>query len=146
MIAWADRPRSGSASLSTYANSASYFRLSEKFTNPTLFGTSISPYDIIQGQISDCYWITACSAAGDDIPSRVKGLFVNSAYSSEGLFAINLYIRGKRRVVTIDDYLPFVNGNLIFNRKTSDADFWAVLLEKAFAKINGNYEYINWGW
>jgi hypothetical protein len=43
--------------------------------------------------------------------------------------------------ITIDDYIPFVNGRLIFENKSAvNGNFWAVLLEKAFAKITGNYE------
>jgi Calpain family cysteine protease len=56
-------------------------------------------------------------------------------------------------IITIDDYVPFYNGNLIFERvsandagKANDMNIWSVLLEKAFAKITGNYEYINYGW
>jgi hypothetical protein len=52
--------------------------------------------------------------------------------------------------ITIDDYLPFYNGNLIFSAQSSsssgDLNIWAALLEKTFAKIMGNYENINYGW
>jgi hypothetical protein len=46
--------------------------------------------------------------------------------------------------ITIDDYLPFYNGALIFEAQSSsgsgDNNIWAALLEKTFAKITGNYE------
>lgn len=52
--------------------------------------------------------------------------------------------------ITIDDYLPFYNGNLIFANQASsssnDMNIWAALLEKSFAKVMGNYEAINEGW
>ena len=49
--------------------------------------------------------------------------------------------------ITIDDYLPFYNGNLIFaGASYVDNNIWAPILEKAFAKVFGNYEYINDGW
>lgn len=32
------------------------------------------------------------------------------------------------------------------NRSPPEGDLWATIIEKAFAKINGNYENINWGW
>jgi hypothetical protein len=32
------------------------------------------------------------------------------------------------------------------NRKAPDGDMWGVMFEKIWAKINGNYEYINYGW
>lgn len=73
-------------------------------------------------------------------------MFVNTKYPAEGLIAMNLYIRGKKTVVVVDDYMPFVSGGLIFNRKPSGNNLWGVILEKAFAKINGNYENINFGY
>lgn len=43
--------------------------------------------------------------------------------------------------ITIDDYVPFVNNKLIFlNKSPKNGNLWGALLEKAFAKITGNYE------
>lgn len=76
----------------------------------------------------------------------MKKVFVNQAYPGEGLIALRLFVRGKPTVVTIDDYLPFMGSSLVFARRSSDGDFWMGLLEKAFAKVNGNYENIGGGW
>ena len=59
---------------------------------------------------------------------------------------MNMYMRGRPWVLTIDDYLPFYNGALLLEQRNSDANFWAQLYEKAYAKINCNYENINAGW
>jgi len=59
---------------------------------------------------------------------------------------VKLFIRGKKTLITIDDYMPFVSGGLIFNRKPAGNNVWGIVLEKAFAKINGNYENINFGY
>ena len=49
--------------------------------------------------------------------------------------------------ITIDDYLPFYNGNVLFAGANGiDKNIWAPLLEKAVAKLVGNYEYTNYGW
>lgn len=32
------------------------------------------------------------------------------------------------------------------NRQPPDSDYWAIVIEKAWAKVNGNYENINYGW
>ena len=49
--------------------------------------------------------------------------------------------------ITIDDYLPYYYGNLLFAAESvADNNIWEALLEKTFAKINGNYENINYGW
>ena len=52
-------------------------------------------------------------------------------------------------IVTIDDYLPFYNGGLLFLHYTSyngDNNYWAPLMEKAAAKVFANYENLNYGW
>jgi len=60
---------------------------------------------------------------------------------------LNLYIRGRPWTVTIDDYLPLYNGGIIFaGGSQNDLNIWGALLEKAMAKVFGNYEYINYGW
>ena len=84
---------------------------------------------------------------GEDAASgRMKSLFLTQSANKAGIYAMKLYIRGLPTVVVVDDYLPFYGSNLIFDRMPSDSSMWSVLLEKAFAKINGNYEYINYGW
>ena len=79
-------------------------------------------------------------------PSRITNLFVNSGYPKEGLIALNLHVKGKPAVITIDDYLPFEGSNLYFAMQGSDGSFWAPFIEKAFAKLEGNYENIQGGW
>lgn len=59
---------------------------------------------------------------------------------------MKLFIKGKPEVITIDDYLPFYGNMVFFARRATDGDFWVSYLEKAFAKVNGNYEAIGGGW
>jgi hypothetical protein len=73
--------------------------------------------------------------------SRIKNIFLTDTYNNEGIFALNLYIRGRPMTITLDDYIPLYNGNMIFlNKSARNGNFWAAILEKAFAKITGNYE------
>ena len=39
-----------------------------------------------------------------------------------------------------------MGGGLVFDRRPGSGDIWGPLLEKTFAKLNGNYEAINYGW
>ena len=53
--------------------------------------------------------------------------------------------------VIVDDYLPIKkqsDGSVasIFSKQSADGDVWMMLLEKAFAKLMGNYELTNGGW
>jgi hypothetical protein len=51
---------------------------------------------------------------------------------------------GHWKEVIIDDRLPTVDGKLMFMQIVSD-EFWAVLLEKAYAKFYGSFEAIEGG-
>lgn len=78
--------------------------------------------------------------------NRIKDIFINQQYPNEGLVAVKLFIKGKPEVITIDDYLPLYNSYPLFARRSGDGDFWMAFLEKAFAKVNGNYDSISSGW
>ena len=79
--------------------------------------------------------------------SRIDEVFITDNYpNSAGILALNLCVKGKPEVITIDDQLPFVSGNPIFAKRSSDNDFWTAFIEKSFAKMMGNYENIGGGW
>ena len=52
-----------------------------------------------------------------------------------------MFIRGKPWVITLDDSLFFnSNGTLVFANTTSDEKvIWPAIIEKAWAKVVGNY-------
>ena len=84
--------------------------------------------------------------ADDNNGNRIKKIIINQVYPAEGLFAVQLYVKGKPEIITIDDYLPFYGSSPYFVKKSNDGDFWMAFMEKAFAKLNGNYENIAAGW
>jgi calpain-15 len=61
-----------------------------------------------------------------------------------GVFAVNLSVNGKKINVVLDDYFPVLNGVPAFSRGNGP-ELWVLILEKAFAKVYGSYERIEWG-
>ena len=45
----------------------------------------------------------------------------------------------------MDDFLPVKDGRLYKNESEDFNEFWSALLEKAYAKIHGSYDALDWG-
>lgn len=80
---------------------------------------------------------------------RLERVFLNEAVSKEGIYGLNLYTLGVPHTVIVDDYLPVklsVNPDkkqlyyaTLFSHISDDGSLWGAILEKAFAKVYGNY-------
>ena len=53
---------------------------------------------------------------------------------------MKVYVKGRPEDVTVDDLLPTYNNKVAFAKPTDDGAWWLPLLEKAYAKVNINYE------
>ena len=62
-----------------------------------------------------------------------------------GIFNFRFYHLGEWSDVVIDDFLPTLEGKLIFSSSKDHNEFWPALLEKAYAKYVGNYAKLSGG-
>jgi hypothetical protein len=115
---------------------AAQLRQGEK---PYLFEGGISPSDIAQGQLGDC-WLMAALACLAEHPTAIMRCFITRERNVRGCYVIELYDARQAKFVhiTIDDYLPTDGGQPLF-AKPAGSELWVLLLEKAFAKFFGDY-------
>ena len=87
----------------------------------------------------------SCLAALAENPERIKKLFKTKEVNAAGCYILNLCVNGTWQDVAVDDFFPINPNtkNLVFGHaKPLDGIpvLWVALLEKAWAKLAGNYD------
>ena len=117
-------------------------RISEIFPNPLIYEDSISSTYIRYGRLSYIYFNTVITALSK-FPSIFNKIILNKEYTSDGIYKIILFIDDEFKIVYIDDFFPCIkNSNILYFIKPSNFSFWPLLIEKAWAKVNGGYQNI----
>jgi hypothetical protein len=82
----------------------SWVRPSSRFSSLSLYGSAgIGSFDIVQGQINDCFILSPLQAIAER-KSRLDSIILNDEYPvKEGLISMRLFVKGKPEIVTIDD-------------------------------------------
>ncbi|XP_046577597.1 LOW QUALITY PROTEIN: calpain-9-like [Haliotis rubra] len=117
---------------------------------PGFFVNDISRFDVKQGTLGDC-WVLAAIACLSSPEHRERFFrvvpddqsFHDSWYA--GLFHFFFWHFGEWKEVVVDDQLPVVGRELFFVHSSQPNEFWAALLEKAYAKLYGSYEALKGG-
>ena len=111
-----------------------------------IFVNDISIDDVRQGYLGNCYFMSSL-AAMTNIPQLICQLFRSFQINKNGCYEIGLNIEGEWQIVLLDDYFPCSKTTKIpIFAKPNGPELWAMLLEKAWAKINGGYLNITGGY
>jgi hypothetical protein len=109
-----------------------------------IFAGTISPHDILQGLLGDCYFLSVLSVLTEN-PIRIEKLFCLQDRNDAGIWAVKMFKNGVHREVVMDNYIPCLNGSPCFS-KANGNELWVTILEKAWAKLHGSYERIEAGY
>ncbi|XP_038244337.1 calpain-7 isoform X3 [Dermochelys coriacea] len=130
---------------------AKWVRPDDLTNNPTMIYT-VSSFSIKQTIVSDCSFVAslAISAAYERrynkklitsiiYPQNKKG---EPEYNPCGKYMVKLHINGVPRKVIIDDQLPVDHsGELLCSYSNNRSELWVSLIEKAYMKVMGGYDF-----
>ena len=117
----------------------SWHRAYDILKGPVLFDKEICFEDVQQGNIGNCYFLAAIAAVAK-YPAAIYRLFRTKQANQAGYYEINFFIQGEWQVVIVDDFIPYYSATKkYFTVSPKKHELWVILLEKAWAKINGSY-------
>ena len=116
-----------------------------------VFDEGIQANDILQGQLGNC-WFMCALAALCEFPLLVDRLFVQkwskdetsseARASPHGFYELRFCTSGVWRTIRVDDYFPCKatkEGYTPIFSRCKGAELWVLLVEKAYAKLQGSY-------
>ncbi|CAG8601972.1 7274_t:CDS:2 [Ambispora leptoticha] len=122
--------------------------------------------EVVQGAVGNCWLVSALGVLAahphllekvvprwglqdwvhSDEPGRQMGVYhLRDTERHPGIFRFRFYRFGQWIEVVVDDYLPTINGRLIYAHSKNPNEMWCALLEKAYAKLCGCYEALDSG-
>jgi Calpain family cysteine protease len=105
----------------------------------------VNPDDVIQGELEDCYFLSALSVLATE-PSKLTRLFLVKEHNEQGVYGATFFSEGEWQPVFVDDRLPIGNdGKPMYAHNLEDTELWVPILEKAYAKWHGGYSMLNNG-
>ena len=133
------------------ARLAAWRRPREIFRRPFVVRDA-SPHSVAQDLVGDCSFVASlCVCAAHE--QRFRRRLVTAAlypqdsggrpvYNPSGKYIARLWVNGVARRVEIDDRLPVdAAGRLLCSAGRADGELWVPLLEKAYMKVNGGYDF-----
>ncbi|KAG1670199.1 hypothetical protein FOA52_014975 [Chlamydomonas sp. UWO 241] len=114
-----------------------------------LFNGKINPSAICQGQVGDC-WLMSALACLCKADGAIQRAFITREYNEYGRYRIRLFDKPKNKfkTVVVDDWIPCKKGTKtpVFAQPSGgDAGAWVLILEKAMAKFMGSYHALDGG-
>jgi len=119
----------------------------EIFTSdePLMMKSFDYPGDVKAGILNDQWLLGTFSTMGMN-PELLKNLIVHDGIKS-GFAVFQFFKNGRWQIVTVDTRIPYnmTTKTPLYGYCAEPQEFWVPLIEKAYAKLHGNYEILNEG-
>ncbi len=112
---------------------------------PLMIKDGTSPGDVKQGNLGDC-WLLGSFLILATHPDLLQNLIVHDGIEY-GFAVFQFFKNGKWQYVIVDTRIPYNQSSKtpLYGHCADPNEFWVPLLEKAYAKLHGNYEAMNGG-
>jgi calpain-7 len=115
--------------------------------------TEINGYEVCQKQVGDCSVLSSLAVAAHYefkhkwqkkliswliYPQDTKG---NPIFNPTGKYVVKLFVNGAARGITVDDYFPVNQYGNFIGAYSNRGKLWVSLIEKAYLKLHGGYEF-----
>jgi len=120
-------------------------RIEEIESEIEIFPEKISLEDFSEAKLNNNYFFNSLRFLLK-YPYIIKEKFRLNLFNQIGYYEIILFIDGEWQIIFLDDYFPYdeINKEFLFS-KPKKKNMWVMLLEKAWAKVNGGYSNIMGG-
>lgn len=115
--------------------------------------TQVNGYEVMQKQVGDCSVLSSLAVAAHfEMKHQWKKRIIthnifpqdqsgNPVYNPTGEYIVKLYVNGAWRGVVIDDYMPINTAGNWLCAYSARGKMWVSLIEKAYLKLNGGYDF-----
>ena len=115
--------------------------------------TQVNGYEVMQKQVGDCSVLSALAVAAHfELKSNWQRRIIthnifpqdnngNPIYNPTGEYVVKLFVNGTWRGVRIDDYFPMNQNGYWLCAYSERGKLWVSLIEKAYLKLNGGYDF-----
>eukprot|EP00163_Fabomonas_tropica_P007978 TRINITY_DN175_c0_g3_i1.p1 TRINITY_DN175_c0_g3~~TRINITY_DN175_c0_g3_i1.p1 ORF type:complete len:872 (-),score=214.61 TRINITY_DN175_c0_g3_i1:462-3077(-) len=108
-----------------------------------LYVAGASGGDVIQGALGDCWFLGALSVVATR-PDLLEKLIPRYDVDA-GVYECCFFKDGEWKYVTVDDLLPVIGNKIAYGACRDANEIWVPIVEKAYAKLHGNYQILEGG-